>query len=139
VRTDAPLPADATEPGTGDSGPAPSDVTIEIFNASDRSGLAGEVGETLRSLGFGIGDVANAEQPTPGTVIRFSPDQAAAAELLAATVPSATSVPDPGATGVLELVLGRSFDDVVRAPSEPIALSAPTTTLAPEEPAVDCA
>jgi hypothetical protein len=139
VRTDAPLPADATGPGTGDSGPAPGEVTIEIFNASDRSGLASEVGETLRSLGFGIGDVANAEQPTPGTVIRFSPDQAAAAELLAATVPSATSVPDPGATGVLDLVLGRSFDDVVRAPSEPIALSAPTTTLAPEVPAVDCA
>jgi LCP family protein required for cell wall assembly len=139
LRTDAPLPAGATESGTGDSGPAPSEVTIEIFNASDRSGLAGEVGQTLRSLGFGIGDVANAEQPTPGTVIRFSPDQAAAAELLAATVPSATSVPDPGSTGVLDLVLGRSFDDVVRAPSEPIALSAPTTTFASEEPAVECA
>ncbi|HYH32489.1 MAG TPA: LCP family protein, partial [Pseudonocardia sp.] len=138
VRTDAPLPAEATDPGAADTGPTPSDVTVEVFNASDRSGLAGEVGETLNSLGFGVGDVANAEQPTSETVIRFSPDQAAAAELLAATVPSATSVPDPGATGVLHLVLGRSFDDVVRAPSEPIALAAPAT-LAPEEPPVSCA
>jgi len=138
VRTDAPLPAEATDPGAGDTGPAPSEVTVEVVNASDRSGLAGEVGETLRSLGFEVGEVSSAEQPTSETVIRFSPDQAAAAELLATTVPSAESVPDPGATGVLHLVLGRSFDDVVRAPSAPIALSAPTTP-APEGPVVGCA
>ena len=56
-------------------------------------------------------------QPTPQTLIRYSPDQTAAAQLLAATVPAATTVPDPGATGVLQLVLGRSFDGVVRAPT----------------------
>jgi LCP family protein required for cell wall assembly len=138
VRADEPLPAAATAPG-GDAGLAPSDVTVEVFNASDRSGLAGEVGETLQSLGFDVGEIGNAEQPTPQTVIRFSPDQAAAAEVLAATVPSATSVPDPGATGVLQLVLGRSFDDVVRAPSEPIALSAPATQAPEQQPAVTCA
>jgi hypothetical protein len=44
----------------------------------------------------------------------------------------------PGSgTDVLQLVLGRSFDDVVRAPSEPIALSAPTAQ-APEPAAVTC-
>jgi LCP family protein required for cell wall assembly len=123
VRTDAPLPETARDPSASGNGPSPNDVTIEVLNASSRSGLAGQVGETLRSLGFGISEVRNAEQPTPQTVIRFSPDQAAAAALLAATVPSATSVPDPGASGVLQLVLGRSFDDVVRAPSEPIALA----------------
>ncbi|OZM84125.1 hypothetical protein CFP66_06895 [Pseudonocardia sp. MH-G8] len=138
VRSDAPLPAEATDPGAGDAGPAPSEVTVEVVNASDRSGLAGDVGETLRSLGFDVGEASSAEQPTSETVIRFSPDQAAAAELLAATVPSATSVPDPGATGVLHLVLGRSFDDVVRAPSAPITLAAPSTPT-PEEPAVSCA
>lgn len=137
VRTDAPLPAEATDPGASDTGPAPGDVTVEVFNASDRAGLAGEVGETLRSLGFDVGEVASADEPTPQTVIRFSPDQAAAAALLSATVPSATSVPDPGASGVLQLVLGRSFDDVVRAPSEPIALSAPTAE-APAGPAASC-
>ncbi|MHA6628174.1 LCP family glycopolymer transferase [Pseudonocardia sichuanensis] len=138
VRSDAALPAEATDPEAGDTGPAPSEVTVEVVNASDRSGLAGEVGETLRSLGFDVGEVSSAEQPTSETVIRFSPDQAAAAELLATTVPSAESVPDPGATGVLHLVLGRSFDDVVRAPSAPIALSAPTTA-APEGPEAACA
>ena len=124
VRADRPLPARGHRPGAGTAGPTPSEVTVEVVNASARSGLAGEVGETLSSLGFGVGEPGSAEQPTSETVIRFSPDQAAAAEVLAATVPSATSVPDPGSTGVLQLVLGRSFDDVVRAPSEPIALAA---------------
>jgi LCP family protein required for cell wall assembly len=137
VRSDQPLPADATGPGDGTAGPTPSEVTVEVFNASARSGLAGEVGETLRSLGFDVGEIASAEVPTAQTVIRFSPDQAAAAAVLRATVPSATEVPDPGSTGVLQLVLGRSFDDVVRAPSEPIALAAPTTE-ASAEPAVTC-
>jgi hypothetical protein len=110
---------------------------VEVVNASTRSGLAGEVSETLSSLGFDVGEPSSADQPTTETVIRFSPDQAAAAEVLRATVPSATEVPDPGSTGVLQLVLGRSFDDVVRAPSEPIALAAPTSD-APVEPAVTC-
>jgi LCP family protein required for cell wall assembly len=138
VRTDGPLPPEATDPGASTSGPTPGEITVAVVNASTRSGLAGDVGETLRSLGFGVGEISSAEQPTSETVIRFSPDQATAAELLAATVPSATSVPDPGTTGVLQLVLGQSFDDVVRAPTEPIALSAPTAE-APAAPGVTCA
>jgi LCP family protein required for cell wall assembly len=137
VRADQPLPADATDPGSGTAGPTPSEVSVEVVNASTRSGLAGEVSETLSSLGFDVGEPSSADQPTSETVIRFSPDQAAAAEVLRATVPSATEVPDPGSTGVLQLVLGQSFDDVVRAPSEPIALAAPTSD-APAEPAVTC-
>lgn len=110
-------------PEATDTGPRPADMTVQILNASDRSGLAAEVGETLAALGFGIAEPGNAVAPTAQTVIRFSPDQAAAADVLAATVPSATAVPDPGTTGVLQLVLGRSFDDVVRAPAEPVAVS----------------
>jgi hypothetical protein len=137
VRADKPLPDDATDPGAGSAGPAPGDVSVQVVNASTRSGLAGEVSETLSSLGFDVGEPSSADQPTTETVIRFSPDQAAAAEVLKATVPSATEVPDPGSSGVLKLVLGRSFDDVVRAPSEPIALSAPTAE-ATAAPAVTC-
>jgi LCP family protein required for cell wall assembly len=137
VRADQPLPAEAAEAGAGTAGPTPGELTVEVVNASARPGLAGEVSETLGSLGFGVGEPVSADQPTSETVIRFSPDQAAAAEVLRATVPSATEVPDPGSSGVLQLVLGRSFDDVVRAPSEPIALAAPTAE-ASAEPAVTC-
>ncbi|WP_433557683.1 LCP family protein [Pseudonocardia xinjiangensis] len=124
LREDTPLPEQARDPDAASTGPSPADVKVSVLNASDKSGLATQVGETLGSLGFSVGDVGNADQPTPQTVIRFSPDQAAAAALLASTVPSATSVPDPGTSGELQLVLGRSFDDVVRAPAEPVALQA---------------
>lgn len=129
VRTDSPLPAQATDPRAAGRGSAPADLAVEVLNASDRSGLAGRVGETLSSVGFGVGMVGDAEQPTAQTSIRFSPDQAAAAAILATAVPSAVSVPDPdpGANGVLKLVLGRSFDDVVRAPAEPAGPAAAPT------------
>lgn len=125
LREDAPLP-DQTVLAAG-AGPAPADVTVEILNASDRQGLAADVGGTLGTLGFGVGAVGNAPGPAPDTVIRFSPDRAAGAELLARTVPSATSVPDPGASGLLQLVLGRSFDGVVRAPTASAPSGVPTT------------
>jgi hypothetical protein len=72
--------------------------------------------------------VSNADQPTPQTVIRYSPDQAAAADLLAGSVPAASLVPDPGSTGILQLVLGRSFDGDVRPPSQPAAEQAAQVT-----------
>ncbi len=135
LRTEAPLPAAAA----GAAGPLrPSDLKVQLANASDRPGLAGKIADTLRGLGFGVGEVTNAAQPTPQTLIRYSPDQTAAAQLLAATIPAATTVPDPGATGVLQLVLGRSFDGVVRAPTTAPATStnpapspSPTTVTCP--------
>jgi LCP family protein required for cell wall assembly len=128
LRTDAPLPAAATGAAAG---PRPSDLTVQVANASDRPGVAGKVADTLRGLGFRIGDVTNAAQPTSQTLIRYSPDQTAAAQLLATTVPAATTVPDPGATGVLQLVLGRSFDGVVRAPTTTPSGSAEPAPAAP--------
>src|SRR5690242_18649444 len=60
LRTDAPLPAAAAG---ASAGPRPSDVTVQVANASDRPGVAGKVADTLRGLGFGIGDVTNADSP----------------------------------------------------------------------------
>ncbi|WP_300012168.1 LCP family protein [Pseudonocardia sp.] len=130
LRDGEPVPEQAVLAAAG--GLAPSDVTVQVLNASDRQGMAAEVGDTLGTLGFGVGEVGNAENPTDQTVIRFSPDRAAAADLLAETVPSARSAPDPGASGVLQLVLGRSFDGVIRAATT--AGPAP-----PAGPAVSCA
>lgn len=128
LRTEAALPA--TTAGQ-QSGPKPSDLVVQVRNASQRPGVAAKVADTLRGLGFGVGTVTNADQPTPQTLIRYSPDQTGAAELLAATVPAATTVPDPGATGVLQLVLGRSFDGVVRAPTSAPNEAATGTSPAP--------
>ena len=126
VRTDAPLPAADQAAATA---AAPADVTADVLNASGRDGLAAEVAGTLGDLGFRTAEVKNAGQPALDTVVRFSPDRAEQARLLAGAVPSANPVPDPGSTGVLQLVLGRSFDGTVRAATapEPVADTADRT------------
>jgi LCP family protein required for cell wall assembly len=134
VRTDQPLPAQADDPLAATAGPAPADLRVQLLNATERPGLAEQIGGTLGELGFGIGEVGNAAQPTNETIIKFSPDQAAGAEVLGASVPSATRVPDPGSNGVLQLVLGRSFDDVLRPPAAAVT---PVTDPAAATPAAD--
>ncbi|MDN5749440.1 MAG: LCP family protein, partial [Pseudonocardia sp.] len=117
-------------------GVSPEDVTtdapLQVLNGSDRQGLAGEVGEALGALGVEVGEVANAPSPADETIIRFSPDRAAAAELLGEIVPAARAVPDTGASGLFQLVLGRSFDGTVRPPAAAAGAVA-------DEPAVSCA
>jgi LCP family protein required for cell wall assembly len=131
VRTDAALPA----PDAAATSSAPADVTADVLNASGRDGLAAEVAGTLGELGFRTAEVRNAGQPALDTVVRFSPDRADQAHLLADAVPSATAVPDPGTSGVLQLVLGRSFDGTVRASTGPDpAVDTPT----PVAPAAIC-
>ena len=81
VRTDAPLPARDEAAATAS---APADVTADVLNASGRDGLAAEVAGTLGDLGFRTAEVRNAGQPALDTVVRFSPDRAEQAQLLAA-------------------------------------------------------
>jgi hypothetical protein len=113
LRTGAPVPEPA--PASTAAVPAPSTITVDVLNASQRTGLAQDVAARLRAVTFGIGSVANAARPATDTVIRFSPDRSAEAQVVASAVPSARSVPDATASGVLQLVLGDSFDGTIRA------------------------
>jgi LCP family protein required for cell wall assembly len=117
VRTEGPLPP--VDPAAGAVAAGPGDAPVDVVNASGRDGLAGQVATTLDELGFRTAAVTDADRPALGTVVRFSPDRTEQARLLAAAVPSASAVPDPGTSGVLQLVLGRSFDDTVRAVTAP--------------------
>jgi LCP family protein required for cell wall assembly len=134
VRTDGPLPP--LDPAAATAAPTPGDVTTDILNASGKDGLAAQVAGTLGELGFHTAEVTNATQAALDTVVRFSPDRAQQAQLLAATVPSASAVPDPGTSGVLQLVLGRSFDGTVRAGAVPTDSGA--TAPATAAPAASC-
>jgi LCP family protein required for cell wall assembly len=137
VREDRDLPEEA-EPLEAVTGPVPAELRVQLLNASDVPGRAEQVGGALGALGFGVGEVGNADVGTNDTIIKFSPDQAAGAALLASSVPSATSVPDPGSTGVLQLVLGRSFDDVIQPPAAPAPVDASVAALDPSTPRANC-
>ncbi|WP_316689985.1 LCP family protein [Pseudonocardia sp. H11422] len=129
LRSGEPLPEAVTAPAPdAATGPDPASITVDVLNASDRTGLATQIGGTLRELGFSLGTIGNAPEPSAESLIRFSPDRAAAAQVLADTVPSARSVPDSASSGRLQLVLGASFDGTVRALAEPGPATAPATS-----------
>ncbi|MGD9527732.1 MAG: LytR C-terminal domain-containing protein, partial [Pseudonocardia sp.] len=83
-------------------------------------------------LGFGVDEVGNAADTEASTVITYSPDRAAGAELLQTSMPAASLVPEPSASGVLELTLGSDLDEAadgaVRPPGDPATITVATQT-----------
>ncbi|MFC5137217.1 LCP family protein [Actinomycetospora rhizophila] len=123
-------PADS---GSDDGG----DPDEESEDGGSSSGpSAASIAERLRGAGFGVvADDSGSSSNGRGTSIRYSPDQAVAAQALAAAVPGATLEPTASGNGTLTLTLGDDFDGRVRsssagmggAPSAPVN---PTITAA---------
>lgn len=127
VREDTALPPLDDPRAAASSVPSPADITVDVFNASGRDGLAKNVAERLGGFGFAVDEVGNAEDVVEDTVITFSPDRAAAAEQLASALPGASLAAEPGSTAVLKVTLGRAFDNIVQAPGQ---ANAPVLTAA---------
>jgi LCP family protein required for cell wall assembly len=121
VRADQQLPGESAPAadqaqllGPGDT-LAPSRVSLAVRNGSEESGLANKVAENLRTVGFTVSKVGDADSSS-STVIRHSADRAEQAATVAAAVPGATTKEVAGESGLLELVLGDGFDGEVKAP-----------------------
>jgi LCP family protein required for cell wall assembly len=131
IRKDRPLPESATTPAARSTAAAPDSVTVDVLNAAGRDGLATQIGTTLRGLGYGVGAVSNAPEPSADTVVKFSADRSAQAQAIAGLVPTARLVPDTGTSGSLQLVLGTSFDGAVRTPAQGAVAPAAQPATAP--------
>ncbi|MBI4940638.1 MAG: LytR C-terminal domain-containing protein [Actinobacteria bacterium] len=111
--------------------PPAKDVTVKVYNASSRTGLARTVAATLKKRGFQIGEVGNdpQEAKVPGVaVIRHGPAGLEAAKTVAAYLDGkVTFVPDDRASESVDLVLGKKFTKVRSAAAAAKAL---TPTLA---------
>jgi LCP family protein required for cell wall assembly len=79
----------------------------------------GAVAERLRSAGFTVVSEGAAGITGRATTIRYSPDQAATASTLSASVPGAALEPTATVPGTLTLTLGDDFDGTVRADAAP--------------------
>ena len=87
-------------------------VTINVYNGTDRAGLAGSVAKSLRSQGFKVANVANDPlgKPTGGVgEVRHGPAGVAAATLVATKLPGSKVVRDERTDGTVDLVLGSRF------------------------------
>ena len=123
----------AATPGTPEAPAtvAPAEVTVDVYNGSGTSGLAGSAAEALGAAGFQVGGTGNADSSDYTTTeIRHAPGDEALANTLLAQVPGAVLVAaDDAISGTVQLVLGSDFNGVgqaVTAPA-PAESAAPTT------------
>jgi hypothetical protein len=111
-------------------------IHVNVYNATDRRGLATEVAVTLRHRGFHVGAVDN--DPLHRTVsgvaeVRTGPRGTGAARTVAAQAgapPGVAVVPDSrGGTGV-DLVIGNAFRSL-RSPAAAVAALSPSPQPSP--------
>jgi LCP family protein required for cell wall assembly len=143
LRGEAPIPTTTTAPpattsgGGGGGGSAsavrPVDVRVEVLNGSGATGAAGTTAQELQQKGFVNGGADNNPAGLiDHTEIRYTPSDAAKAQLVASVVPGAKLVPDSTLSGTdIVLVLGKDFKGL-GSTATTAAPQATTTTLSPE-------
>lgn len=107
----------------------PSEVKVNVYNSTDRNGLARGVATTMRTRGFLVGKVAN--DPLKAKVkvsadVRYGPKGKAAAELVARQIPGAKLVEVKRKDASVDLVLGTAYKAFGSITSQSTPSSAPT-------------
>lgn len=130
-----PTASAACQPTTPVKALTPSAVTLNVYNSTDRVGLAASVAKSLRTLGFKVVDVANDPlgKPISGVgEIRHGPTGAVAAAFAATRLSGAKLVLDKRTDSSVDLVLGTKFTALTVPPKvAPAKPSKPTPTPSP--------
>lgn len=136
-----PEAAAAASPKPAVALPRPADITVNVYNATPRSGLAKAVGDELKKRGFVVGHVGNApadfDKKVPGTgLLLGSPaTDKAAFTVLGTQLAGTTQQTDARETADIDLILGDAFKQLSTKEEADKALAllanpapAPTTT-----------
>ena len=108
--------------------PKPATVTVNVYNATDRAGLAARTAAELKKRGFGIGKIANdplGKTLTNVAEVRYGPGGKANAQLVAYYVPGAVLVLDKRTDTTVDLVLGAKFKAIPAQKTVDAALAKP--------------
>ena len=108
---------------------SPRAVTINVYNATNRDGLAASVAKSLRGQGFKVHKIANdplGKQIAGVGEVRHGQLGGASAKLTALRLPGARAVLDERTDDTVDLVLGNSFS-ALRTPAK-AAKPAPVPT-----------
>ncbi|RKE20107.1 LytR C-terminal domain-containing protein [Streptomyces sp. TLI_171] len=119
--------------------PQPAAVTVNVYNATDKAGLAARTADELRKRGFVVGKVGNApaalDKKVPGAAqVVSGPGGLGAATLLVSQVATATSTEDTRADATVDLVIGDTFTalaDPTQAAAALAELTKPSPTPEP--------
>jgi hypothetical protein len=93
----------------------PSQVKVNVYNASKRNGLARKVAGEMKDRGFVVGTIAN--DPLRHTVtttaeVRYGSKGKAGAQLVSSEIPGSKVVVDKRKDASVDLVLGSSYVDL---------------------------
>jgi hypothetical protein len=108
----------------------PSQIKVNVYNASKRNGLARKVAGEMKDRGFVVGSIAN--DPLRRTVtttaeVRYGTKGKAGAQLVSSEVPGSKLVADKRKDASVDLVLGSTYVDLT-ATATPTAGASPTCT-----------
>ena len=117
--------------------PKPAGITVNVLNATTRSGLAKQTADELKKRGFKIGDVGNAtkefDKKVTGTGILLGPASSLNTSLpvLATQLSTAERRTDAARTGpAVDLIIGNGF----KALTSPAEATKALTALAAPQP-----
>ena len=113
-------------PSTPPPAVAPTAVRVNVYNATDKRGLASRVAAELKRRGFHVGKVDNdplKRQVTGAAEVRSSTAGAGAARTVSAQVGTVVAVPDQRTNASVDLVLGAAFVRLQPVPAAAAALS----------------
>jgi hypothetical protein len=132
-RTDRDRTPTATPTCTTTKTVAPASVTLNVYNATNRNGLAARTATEVRKRGFKVATVAN--DPLQKTVdrtaeVRYGKSGTNGAKLVLALVKGSRAVLDARTDSSVDLVLGEKFTALAPAPkpTRPASPSSSTTT-----------
>ena len=120
-------------PSTPPPALAPAQVRVNVYNATDRRGLAAKVAGQLERRGFDVRKVDNdplGRTVTGAAEVRHGDRGAAAARTVAAQVGEVVAVPDGRAGASVDLVVGTGFTALV-PPGEAAAALSPSPSPTP--------
>ncbi|MER7461671.1 LytR C-terminal domain-containing protein [Streptomyces sp. NPDC097981] len=98
--------------------PQPGEITVNVYNATPRAGLAKAVGDELKKRGFTIGKVGNApadfdkKVPGTGTLLGSPKTDKAAFSVVGAQLAGDTLQTDDREGTDIDLILGDAFQDL---------------------------
>jgi hypothetical protein len=104
-------------------------VTTNVYNATDRAGLAASTAEELQVRGFLIGVIDNdplAKTITGVAEIRHGPSGEQAARLMAFYIPGAELVDDGRKDATIDTALGAAYTSIAPQSEVDAALAAPS-------------
>lgn len=124
----APSPSCTTTATTTSTVRTPGQVTVNVYNATERSGLAAKTAADVRKRGFKVATVSNdplQKDVAIAAEVRYGTSGTASAKLVLTLVKGSKAIRDSRTDSSVDLVLGAKFTALTPAPKTSPAATTP--------------